>query len=165
MALNRYNTDRPLFGFGDHLVPFFDDPFKDLFMPVLPSTFDRSDDMTLLRSSPGYEINEVDGKYLISVDVPGVQAKDMNIDLENDGKVVHISGGRKVVKKGVTTETKFSKRFTVGDNVNIDQMSADLSNGVLTITAPIKEEVKPKPRRIAITTEGQAPMITDEKKE
>jgi len=157
MALNRYNNDR-LFGFGDHLVPFFEDPFKDL-MPVL-STFPRTDDMTLLKSSPGYEINEADGKYLISVDVPGVKASDMTVDVENDGKVLHISGGRKVVKKGETTETKFSKRFTIGDNIEIDKMTANLSDGVLTLTAPVKEEVKPQPKRIAIT-EGK--MLEGEK--
>ena len=91
MALNRYNPHRSLFGFADDLVPLFDDPFKDFMMPVIPN-FPRTDDMTLLRSSPGYEINEHDGKYMISVDVPGVKASDMNVDLENDGKVVHISG-------------------------------------------------------------------------
>lgn len=150
MSLSRYHNDR-LFGFGDHLVPFFDqDPLKDFLMPVITS-IDRSDDMTLLKSSPGYEINEQDGKYLISVDVPGVKASDMTVDLENEGKVLHISGGRKIVKNGESTETKFSKRFTIGNNVDIEKMSANLSDGVLTLTAPIKEEVKPQPKRIAIT--------------
>lgn len=159
MALNRYNPHRSLFGFADDLVPLFDDPFKDFMMPVIPN-FPRTDDMTLLRSSPGYEINEHEGKYMISVDVPGVKASDMNVDLENDGKVVHISGGRKIVKGGETTETKFSKRFTIGDNIDVSKITANLSDGVLTLTAPVKEEVKPKPKRIAIT-EGK--MDVDEK--
>lgn len=121
-------------------------------MPVLSRP--RSDDMTLLKSSPGYEINEQDGKFMLSVDVPGIKREDMNVELENDGKVVHISGGRKVVKQGETSETKFSKRFTIGENLDTDQLTANLSDGVLTVTAPIKEEVKPQPKRIAITEGG-----------
>lgn len=151
MALNRYT--RSPFGFDDRFFgPSFDDPFKDWMMPVLSRP--RSDDMTLLKSSPGYEINEQDGKFMLSVDVPGIKREDMNVELENDGKVVHISGGRKVVKQGETSETKFSKRFTIGENLDTDQLTANLSDGVLTVTAPIKEEVKPQPKRIAITEGG-----------
>lgn len=160
MALNRYN--RAPFGFSDHLVPFFDDPFKDFMMPVLSDNFPRTDDMMLLKSSPGYEINEQEGKYMISVDLPGVKREDMNVDLEDDGKVVHIYGGRKVVKGGETMETKFSKRFTIGDNVDVDKISANLKDGVLTLTAPIKEKVEPPVKRIAIT---EGAMDLEEKKE
>lgn len=146
MALNR----RSHFGFGDHLVPFSGVPFKDVLMPVIPN-FPRSDDISLLRSSPGYEINELDGKYLISVDVPGCKRTDMNVDVEEEGKVLHIHGGRKILRGGTSTETKYSKRFTIGDNVDIDKMTANLSDGVLTLTAPIKKKEEVKPTRIAIT--------------
>jgi len=88
----------------------------------------------------------------------------MTVDLENEGKVLHISGGRKIVKGDEIAETKFSKRFTIGDNVDIDKMTANLSDGVLTLTAPVKEEVKPEPKRITIT-EGKMDMDVDEKKE
>ena len=157
MALNR----RSNLGFGDHRMPFFDDPFKGFLMPVITNV-PRSDDMTLLRSSPGYEINEHDGKYLISVDVPGCKRTDMNIDVEEEGKVLHIHGGRKILRGGKSTETKFSKRFTIGDNVDIDKMTASLSDGVLTLTAPIKKKEEMKPKRIAIT---EGPMEVEEKKD
>ena len=148
MALSRYN--RSPFGFDDLLVPFFDhDPFQDLLMPVLPN-FPRTNEMTLLRSSPGYEINEKEGKCMISLDLPGVKRSDMNVDLENDGKIVHIHGGRKMVEGGKTTETKFSKRFTIGENIDIEKMTANLNDGVLTLTAPIKKKEEPQPKRIAI---------------
>ena len=149
MALSRYN--RSPFGFDDILVPFFEhDPFKGVHMPVL-ANFPRNDEMTLLRSSPGYEINEKEGKCMISLDLPGVKSSDMNVDLEENGKVVHIHGGRKLVQEGKTTETKFSKRFTIGDNVDINSMKANLSDGVLTLTAPIKKKEEATPKRIAIT--------------
>lgn len=152
MALNRYN--HPLFGgFDDFFAPtpFWGrrDPLFDI-MPVIPNLL-REEDMKLLHSSPGYEINESDGKYQIAVDVPGVKATDMTVKLENDGKVLHISGGRKVQKEGKTIETKFEKRFTIGNNVDTSKLTANLADGVLMLTAPKLEVKKPEPMTVAIT--------------
>jgi len=153
MALNRYN---PVFGrgFDDFFTssPFFArDPVFDL-MPVIPNLM-RDQDMTLLRSSPGYEITEHEGKYQIAVDVPGVKASDMTIKLENEGRVLHISGGRKVTKGDTVSETKFEKRFTIGDNIDTEHISANLADGVLLLTAP-KVEKKEKPVQTIAITEG-----------
>jgi HSP20 family protein len=164
MALNKYNTQRPFFGFEELFFPspFLRDPFDD-WMPVL-SNFNRvTDDMVLRHSSPGYEINESDDKYQIAIDVPGVKASDITAQLEDDGRVLHLSGGRKVLKDGATTETKFSKRFTIGDNVDKTKLTADLSDGVLTVTAPKVKKEEPEPMKIEITEQGKA--ITDGKVE
>lgn len=157
MALQRW-FDRPLFGgFDDSLFPreFFDDPFKDFLMPVVPN-LDRPEGMLLTHTSPGYEIHEVDGNYQIAVDVPGVKKDDITVNVEEDGRILKITGGRKVVRDGKTTETKFMKRFTIGDNVDMDKMTANLADGVLTLTAPKKEEEKPKTRTIMITEGGES---------
>lgn len=105
----------------------------------------------MLRTSPGYEIHEADGNYQIAVDVPGVKKDDITVNVEEDGRVLRVTGGRKVVREGKTSETKFEKRFTIGNNVDIEKISANLSDGVLTLTAPKKEEEKPKTRTIMIT--------------
>lgn len=162
MALNRFVT-RPTSnffnGFDDFFAPspFMRDPFFDDFMPmpVIARNFDRDQQGTIRRSSPGYEINETKDKYSISIDVPGVKPSDMSIELQDDGQVLHLSGGRKIKKGDQETETKFSQRFTIGKNVDTTKLSADLSDGVLTVTAPKKE--KPEPVKIAIT-EGKAKL-------
>ena len=152
MALNRYN---PLFGrgFDDFFAPspfFVRDPVFDL-MPVIPNLIRDDDTSTLLRSSPGYEITEHEGKYQIAVDVPGVKASDMTVKLENDGRVVHISGGRKITKGDTVSETKFEKRFTIGDNIDKTKITANLADGVLVLTAPKVEKKEPVVHTIAIT--------------
>lgn len=157
MALNRYyQNHHPFFqGFDDFFTPpsFARDPVFDL-MPVIPSLL-RDDDMQLMRTSPGYEINESDNMYSIAVDVPGVKAQDMKVELEHEGRVLHISGGRKVEQdNGTTRETKFEKRFTIGENVDKDKMTANLENGVLVLTAPKIEKQQIPVRQIAITEGG-----------
>lgn len=158
MALSRFNT-RPLFAGFDELFapsPFFRDPLEE-WMPVIRN-IDRTFDGGVLRhSSPGYEINETNDKFTLSVDVPGVKASEINAQLENDGSVLHLSGGRKITRDGATTVTKFEKRFTIGENVDTTKLSADLTNGVFTVTAPKVKKEEPKPLKIAIT-ENQAKL-------
>jgi HSP20 family protein len=124
------------------------EPF-DALAPRLGATND------LLRlSSPGYEIRErEDGMYQISVDVPGIKASDMNIELLHDGRVLHISGGRKTTEGGKVTETKFDKKFTIGDNIETEKMSANLADGVLILKAP-KKEIKEPPKLTIAISEG-----------
>jgi HSP20 family protein len=94
---------------------------------------------------PGYAIHEDEKSYAISIDIPGVKADEMTLKLEEDhhdhdhGRVVlHLSGGRKVQKEGSVSETKFVKRFTLGENVDTEKLTANLENGVLRVTAPKK---------------------------
>jgi HSP20 family protein len=161
MALNR-NYNKPVFaGFDDLFAPtpfFHRDPIMDHMM-IFPN-LERQTDSVLVRSSPGYEINETDDTYQIAVDVPGVKAGDMSVQLENDGKVLHISGGRKIVNDNTITETKFEKRFTIGKNVDMEKVTANLADGVLVLSAP-KIEKKEKPVLTITIMEG--PL--EEKKE
>ena len=153
MALSRFYNSNPFFGFDEFFAPspfFRNDPFEE-WMPVIRN-FDRTiDDMVLRRSSPGYEINESDDKYQIAMDVPGVKASDISAQLEQNGRVLHVSGGRKITKDGTVTETKFEKRFTIGSNVDTAKLTANLSDGVLTVTAPKLKKQEPELMKIEIT--------------
>jgi HSP20 family protein len=155
MALNRGNRNPDFAGFDDLFAPIpflvHREPIFDL-MPIFPN-FERPPDSVVVRSSPGYEINETDEKYQIAVDVPGVKAGDMSVQLEDDGKVLNISGGRMVVKDNAITETKFEKRFTIGRNVDMQKVTANLADGVLFLSAPKIEKKENPVMNIAITEE------------
>jgi HSP20 family protein len=132
-----------------------------MLMSVVPKAM-RDDDMQIMKSSPGYEITESDTKYQVAVDVPGIKLSDMNIQIEQHGTqpVLHISGTRKVErmpnkdqeqKESYIAETKFEKRFTIGTNVDIERMTANLSDGVLVLSAPKKEKTEKPTITIPIT--------------
>ena len=163
MSLSRYTNSNPFFapGFDDFFfspVSIFRSPLDDL-MPQM------NEASGLLRASPGYSIHEHDGAYQISVELPGVRASDMKIEVEGDGKLLHLSGGRKVVKEGSVAETKFDKKFTIGDNVDITKMTANLADGLLILKAPKKEKEEPKTVAISITENPHPVEKQDEKKE
>jgi HSP20 family protein len=140
---------RPTTGFDDFFSPLLKDPFFN-FMPVLRN-FERDSNMILSRSSPGYEINEDENKYQIAIDVPGVKAGDLDVELEQEGRVLRLSGGRKLQKGSEITETKFDKRFWIGENIDTSNIAANLSDGVLVVTAQKKPQEEEKAIKIAIT--------------
>jgi HSP20 family protein len=114
-----------------------------------------------------YQVHEDDKEYTVSVDVPGVKAEDMNIKVEEN--VLHLSGGRKIKKENGYSESKFDYRMTLGDDVEVDKISASLEDGVLRLTAPKMEVKKPAARVISITSTPTTKKLgvgaADEKKE
>ena len=143
------------------LDPFFrDDDFFPSLMPVLKSrSFPDMPSSKLLRSSPGYEIKEDEKMYQIAIEVPeGVEgAKDITVNLEKDettgNSVLHVKGERKIETDNGFRETRFDQRFSIGrDVMDVEQLSANLHDGILVIKAP-KLPVLPPPnvKKIDVT--------------
>lgn len=97
--------------------------------------------------SPVVNTREDESAYFVEVDLPGVDKKSIQIDVDKDQ--LSISGERKY-KEEVKEENyykvesffgKFQRKFTLPDNVNIDDISAKNENGVLEVTIP---KVSPK---------------------
>ncbi|MCT7529755.1 Hsp20/alpha crystallin family protein [Aliarcobacter cryaerophilus] len=98
-------------------------------------------------------VNRREGEfaYHVDVDLPGVKKEDIKVDL-NKG-VLTISGERKT-KEEVKQEDyykietyfgKFSRSFTLPDNVDIENIEAKSDNGVLEIVIPkLKDDVSKK---------------------
>lgn len=101
------------------------------------------------------DVHENEDNYLISTDLPGVKEEDIEIRLHDDVLTVsaETSSESKEEENGkvLLQERRYGKfsrsvRFPV--HVEAENIVADYTNGVLNITIPKAEEVKP--RRIAI---------------
>lgn len=90
--------------------------------------------------------------FHIEFDLPGVRADSIDLDVERnvltvradrpsrDGNVELIANER---PSGV-----FSRQLILGDNVDLDKISASYHDGVLALEVPVAE--KAKPRKIAV---------------
>jgi HSP20 family protein len=101
---------------------------------------------------PAIDVHASEDEVLFVCDVPGVKQADLEITLENH--VLTIKGTRKFdgserqqVMLG-RPYGAFSRAFTLPDALDEDNLSANLSDGVLTIRIP--KHAKAKPRRIQI---------------
>jgi HSP20 family protein len=108
--------------------------------------------------APTFEVTETKDAYLFRADLPGVKEQDLEISLT--GTRLAVSGHREQEKhdQGDTFYASeraygsFTRSFTLPEGVDGDNVSADLKNGVLTLTVPKKPEVQPK--KIAVGKGG-----------
>lgn len=135
------------------LQPWFSrDPFVNLQqeMDDLLSRFqtDRNGDSPLALVSPSVDLSETDDSLQIRMDVPGIKADEINIEVS--GNTIRISGEHKEEKeeKGKTFHRverrsgSFSRALALPTAVKEDKVSAECKDGVLTITLPKTEVAK-----------------------
>lgn len=93
--------------------------------------------------------------YQVRAIIPGVKSDELDIQIVNDQ--VTISGEFKAGhEEGVNflarelPEGKFTRSFTLPDQLNPAKAEAKLSDGILTLNIPKAEEAKPKTIKVAI---------------
>jgi HSP20 family protein len=100
--------------------------------------------------APAVDVTETAEAVVVKAEVPGMDAKDINISVT--GEVLTIKGEKKsereekeenyhVVERSYGS---FSRSLVLPAAVDLDNIEAKYDKGVLTVTCPKKEEVKPK---------------------
>jgi len=105
---------------------------------------------------PAVDIKEEADKFILAVDIPGVNPKEVEISMENN--VLTIKGSReetiKEDKQGYhrieRIKGSFYRRFTLPDTADAEQVSAKSWHGVLEVIIGKKKAVQA--RKIAIET-------------
>jgi len=99
---------------------------------------------------PSVDIIDEKDKLLLTAEIPGVEKKDVKINLQNN--VLSIEGEKKQEHEEKDDNYyrserfygKFCRSFTLSSDVDSDNIQADFDNGVLTVTMPKSEKVKPR---------------------
>lgn len=97
-----------------------------------------------------YSITQDEKQVKMVVTVPGANASDVKLDLDEENRTLRISGETKREHEGISVHSRFDKSFTLDRGLDIAGVKAEMDDGVLTITAPRLEEVKDSVRRIDI---------------
>ena len=104
--------------------------------------------------SPAVDVSEQENAFLMKVDIPGLEAKDLNVQVH--GNTVTVSGQRQEEKETKDKtyyrmerrQGSFSRTINMPCNINEGEVAAEYVNGVLSLTLPKTEASKPK--KIAI---------------
>lgn len=107
--------------------------------------------------APAVDIMETENELVLKADIPGVELKDIDIQLENG--TLTLKGERKYERdeknKGFHRMERsygsFVRYFTVPDTVDAEHVHASYEAGVLTVTLPKKEIAKPKTIKVQIS--------------
>jgi HSP20 family protein len=92
---------------------------------------------------PRIETLRKDNEYVVRLDLPGVDPKDVQVHAE--GSVLSISGERKTEEKGQdyqeTSYGKFERTIALPQGVEMDKIAARCEHGVLEIRLPVPAQL------------------------
>ena len=113
----------------------------DLFDSMIYKTLERSENWT-----PEVSVFENDKLYPVTLDIPGVEKKDVNIEVEGSSLIV--SGKREEANKenmclyySQTRYGNFSRTFNLPEEINVEKIAAKYKNGTLNLTLPKMEKI------------------------
>ena len=106
--------------------------------------------------NPNFEVRETDDAFVFKADLPGITTDDIEISVT--GKRIRISGKREHEQASTegTMHTfersygNFVRSFSLPDAADLDKISCDLKNGVLTMLVPKRAGSAQQTKKIQI---------------
>jgi HSP20 family protein len=108
--------------------------------------------------SPLADVSETDDSYLVHVELPGVRKDQVDVQLQDRELVIsgeikeEQENGKR--RRSSRRTGRFEYRAMLPGDIKPDQVSAQLADGVLTVTVPKSEAAKP--RRIEVGETAKA---------
>jgi HSP20 family protein len=135
-GLTRWNSFDDVFNFQRDVDRLFNQFWSDL--PTRTST----------GSSPSFQVNATDDGWHVDVPLPGVDPKDVSLE---------VAGNNLTIRAEVPSETgdrrvsRYEQTLVIPQFLDLEKLTASHRHGMLRLTLPVKESVKP--RRIQIETQ------------
>ncbi len=145
MAIIRWDPFRDMVTLREKMNRMFEDVFSG-----------RNEDRELQAGTwaPSVDIFETENELVLTAEIPGIDEKDVEIKVEDN--TLSIKGERKFEKE--TKEENFHRiersygsfyrAFTLPSSVDPERIQAEQENGVLKISMPKKQELKPRTVKI-----------------
>jgi HSP20 family protein len=122
---------------------------------------------TLSMNNLAIDLDEEDNQYIVTTELPGVRADDINVRQEGDFLVIEAetrdeseqqgNGNRRTLVKE-RRYGRYSRRLRLPQTVDFDKAEATYQDGILTLRLPKSEETQPRtiPVRTATSNGNQS---------
>lgn len=146
MRLVKYNPWRDMLDLEERVNRMFGD--------LAPSRTRRED--LIGAWEPAVDVYETEKDFVLKAELPEVEEKDVHVSME--GNILTISGERRKeeeIKEENYHRTErfhgsFCRSFVLPDTVNRENIKATYKQGVMKLTLPKKEAVKPKEIKVEV---------------
>jgi len=116
----------------------------------------QDESLTASSFAPAVDVYEDEHNVTLKIEVPGIDEKDIDVQLENNTLTVH--GERKIEKEEKEENYRrverhygsFTRTFTLPTTVDSEKVSATYDKGVLKIALPKKAVAKPKQIKVNV---------------
>lgn len=107
---------------------------------------------------PAIDVAETDNAYIVRAELPGVRKEDLDVTI-NDGVLTinaetryeHSEQEKGRVIRQERRYGKYVRSMRLGGEVDESKVTADYTDGILTLTLPKSEEVKPKKIEVKVS--------------
>ena len=151
-----FHTGFPIIDRDDFLTPFdrmFDQIVSRQFPDIEKSVGVKPFQGT---SYPKVNVYEYDDKVAIIAEIPGLDKKDLKVDVEEgilvisgDKHALYNDKGAKVIRRELK-QSSFKRQFELGELLDGDNLKASFKGGLLSIDIPKVEPAKPKKLSVKI---------------
>lgn len=147
-----YAANHPLLSLHNEIDRIFDATLRDFGMQRWPLR--ETEGPSLFK--PKVDIAGSDKEYSITAELPGIEEKDITLELQGDALVIKAEKRQETKKedKGYYRVERsygsFQRVLAVPEDADTEQIKAKYDKGVLHVTLPRKETVESSAKRIAI---------------
>jgi HSP20 family protein len=144
--LTRWNRIDDVFAFQHEVDRLFNQFWSEL--PTRP---------TSANSSPSFQVNASEDSWRIDIPIPGIDPKDVNLDVAGNTLSIRAEGNSGDKEADAA---RYEQSFTVPPFLDLDKLSASHRHGMLRLTLPLKESVKPRRIQIETQDDGQRQLVS-----
>jgi HSP20 family protein len=145
-GLTRWSPFEDVFNFQREVDRLFNQFWSDL--PTRTASASASG------STPSFQVNTTDDGWRIDVPMPGIDPKDVTLEVAGNTLSIRAEVPSEENDKG---PMRYEQTFTIPQFVDLEKLTASHRHGMLRLTVPLKESVKP--RRVQIETENQKRLV------
>ena len=142
-GLSRWNSIDDVFNFQREVDRLFNQFWSDL-----PGR-------TAAGQSPSFQANATEDGWRIDVPLPGIDPKDVNLEVAGSTLTIRAEEASGKGERAL----RYEQSFTIPQFLDLDKISASHKHGMLRLTVPLKESVKPRRIQIDTAMEDQKQLV------
>jgi HSP20 family protein len=154
------DTDDPFLQMRREMNRLFDDVFG---RPGSPTLFGPT--LRQMPTAVKIDLSETENEIQVTAEMPGIDPNEVEVLLEDDRLIIRGENKEEREERDRNYHIRervqgtFSRTLTLPFEPNPSKVSAEFKNGLMTITIPKPQEVKPKQHRIEVQRDVSAPSV------
>jgi HSP20 family protein len=138
-GLTRWNSFDDVFNFQREMDRLFNQFWSDL--PTRTAAGPAS-------SSPSFYVNQAEDGWRVDVPLPGIDPKDVSLEVASNNLTIRAEVPSEGGDKNIS---RYEQTLMIPQFLDLEKLTASHRHGMLRLTLPLKESVKP--RRVQIETQ------------
>jgi HSP20 family protein len=140
MFLTRWNSFDDVFNFQRDVDRLFNQFWTDL-----PTR-------TAAGSSTSFHVTGTEDRWRVDVPLPGIDPKDVSLEVAGNNLTIRAEGPSEGNNQNVS---RYEQTLVVPQFLDLEKLTASHRHGMLRLTLPLKESVKPRRVQIDMQAEDQ----------